>query len=454
MKRHCRALAHGASRRRRYRTHAIGKYDIGFAKKECSATFRGFDSFYGYYCACQADYWHHGASGGYPGSCPRAFDLANNSGADTIDAHYVDPHNGTYNRQLFSDEAVRLINAHDPATSFYLYLAFMNVHDGCESANQVGPPKEGKQAPLETVQQHYATTLLDTYKLSGAMYTELDTGVRDVVAALQQRGMWEHTLFVFSSDNGGPLDHCTNAPLRGGKHTFWEGGVRLTAFVSGPLVPAALRGTEFPGLAHAADWYATLFQGLAGGTLPASTGTRPPDSVDLWAAITTGGPSPRTEVVLQVENQYFSEGVSAIRVGHMKLIRAPGKNGPGDCRTVAWPEPGADVVPLGRSGGFVWPNGSNHAYAPSHPGFNGSMICDPYCLFNVTEDIGERRDLQGVPGYHGLGESLLSRLAQHGATGPRPAYIWDNRSEWQQAVGVICEQAGDWGVLQPVDAAP
>ena len=44
-----------------YKTHALGKWDVGFMKKECSPTYRGFDTFFGYYLACEADYWYHAA---------------------------------------------------------------------------------------------------------------------------------------------------------------------------------------------------------------------------------------------------------------------------------------------------------------------------------------------------------------------------------------------------------
>jgi arylsulfatase B len=60
----------------------------------------------------------------------------------------------------------------------------------------------------------------------GGMLTELDDGVNSVVSALKSVGMWEDTLLIFVSDNGGPLEHSTNAPLRGGKHTFYEASVR------------------------------------------------------------------------------------------------------------------------------------------------------------------------------------------------------------------------------------
>ena len=40
-----------------YHTHALGKWDVGYMKKECSPTYRGYDTFFGYYLACEADYW-------------------------------------------------------------------------------------------------------------------------------------------------------------------------------------------------------------------------------------------------------------------------------------------------------------------------------------------------------------------------------------------------------------
>ena len=64
---------------------------------------------------------------------------------------------------------------------------------------------------------------------------------------------------VMVSDNGGPLDHATNDPLRGGKHTYWEGGVRVAAFISGPALltaglPKQRMGSSWDGMAHSSDW--------------------------------------------------------------------------------------------------------------------------------------------------------------------------------------------------------
>ena len=84
-------------------------------------------------------------------------------------------------------------------------------------------------------------------------------------------------LIAFVADNGGPLPHSTNAPYRGGKHTLWDGGVRVVSWISGPLVPPARRGAKWGGLAHSSDWYSTFVEGVAGGQLPAHTGPRAPE---------------------------------------------------------------------------------------------------------------------------------------------------------------------------------
>ena len=63
------------------------------------------------------------------------------------------------------------------------------------------------------------TTVRDTWKVQAAMTTELDYGVANVTGALKAAGMWQNTVLLFVSDNGGPLDHSTNWPLRGGKGT-------------------------------------------------------------------------------------------------------------------------------------------------------------------------------------------------------------------------------------------
>eukprot|EP01045_Picozoa_sp_COSAG04_P009908 COSAG04_NODE_591_length_12289_cov_10.947252_7_plen_233_part_00 len=107
------------------------EWDVGFMKRECTPTYRGYDTFYGYYIACEADYWYHGGLG-CPSKSPdnrpgglvaestyvkMPTDLSNSSGTNIGGAVGV---NGTYNRVLFSNEASRLVRAHDPADPFFM----------------------------------------------------------------------------------------------------------------------------------------------------------------------------------------------------------------------------------------------------------------------------------------------------------------------------------------------
>merc|ERR1711963_1150251 len=94
---------------------------------------------------------------------------------------------------------------------------------------------------------------------------------------------------------------------RGGKFSFWEGGVRGVAAISSKIFDPKLHGTKFDGLAHITDWYVTIVEGIAGLKMPTNTGPVPPDGVNLWPAITAGSASPRTEVLhMPLSNQYVN----------------------------------------------------------------------------------------------------------------------------------------------------
>lgn len=70
------------------------------------------------------------------------------------------------------------------------------------------------------------------------------------------------------------------------------------AWVHSPLIPLDKRGTTYDGLVHITDWRVT-YAGLAG-VEPDPGATMPLDGHDVWEAITTNSPSPRTEVVHNV----------------------------------------------------------------------------------------------------------------------------------------------------------
>ena len=182
-----------------YKSHGLGKWDLGFMVRNATATVgRGFDSFFGYYLACNADYWYHTVANG-GSDCGGAYNSSVQDWSDNV-GDSLGPgdrvgRNGTYNRNLLSGRAASIIASHDTTQPLFMYLAFQNAHEGCAR-----PDKLGLQAPLATVDL-YNNTILDTYKLMGAMLTELDYGVKEVVDALHASGLYNDTLIWFVSDN-------------------------------------------------------------------------------------------------------------------------------------------------------------------------------------------------------------------------------------------------------------
>ena len=82
-----------------------------------------------------------------------------------------------------------------------------------------------------------------------------------------------------SVDNGGDEDEGSdNFPLRSGKFTYFNGGIRGAAFVTSPLLSQP--GVEYTGLLHLSDWMATLVN-LAGGDVT----DLDLDGFDVWEAI-------------------------------------------------------------------------------------------------------------------------------------------------------------------------
>jgi arylsulfatase B/arylsulfatase I/J len=133
------------------------------------------------------------------------------------------------------------------------------------------------------------------------------------VSRLEAKGMWNHTLFWLTTDNGGmtygsaalglppvAVGVSSNWPLRGGKTTLFEGGVRGVSFVSGGLVPVTARGTTVEGLMQHVDVPLTMAKlAQANWTLLCDDGMC--DALDMWPTITNRAPSPRLEAPINVD---------------------------------------------------------------------------------------------------------------------------------------------------------
>lgn len=139
---------------------------------------------------------------------------------------------------------------------------------------------------LSLYEVHWISINNSSLLIFQAMTTIGDNVTGTLVQMLKQRGMWDNTIMLVSSDNGGQPCYGSNYPLKGAKITFFEGGVRNNAFLTGGFLPANLRGMSLNGFIHIADWYATFCQLAGVDPSDSAPGIFDIDSVDLWPLIT------------------------------------------------------------------------------------------------------------------------------------------------------------------------
>jgi arylsulfatase A-like enzyme len=274
-----------------YTTAIIGKWHLGHADMKYWPKQRGFDYQYGAMIG-ELDYYTHSDAG--------VLDWFRNN---------KPVREKGYTTQLIGNDAVKYINEQNPNKPFYLYLTF-------------NAPHTPYQAPQEYVDR-YKNIEDPTRRIYAGMVTCMDDEIGRVVAALDKRGLRDNTLIIFQSDNGGTRNAmfagqmadlsktkipCDNSPFRGGKGELFEGGCRVAACANWP---GHIKAQTVDGMIHVVDMYPTL-AALAGAS---TTKCKPLDGVNVWDTIAEGKPSPRNEVVYNVEP--FR---GAVREGDWKLI--------------------------------------------------------------------------------------------------------------------------------------
>ena len=261
-----------------YHTAVCGKWHLGEFQKEYQPTQRGFDEQYGHFFGA-LDYYtklRDGQRDWYRNDQP-----CDDEG---------------YSTQLLGREAARMVRERPHDKPLFLYVPFQAVH---------GP----YQVP-DSYLEPYAQMKGNRQKYAG-MVTAMDEAIGQIVAALEETGMRDNTLIVFSSDNGGPSPGTItdNGPLRAGKGTIYEGGVRVCALANWPEHIAA--GSHVAEPIHMVDWFPTLVK-LAGGSLDQKL---PLDGLDVWPTIATGARSPHDAILL-----CQSPTRAAVRSGDWKLM--------------------------------------------------------------------------------------------------------------------------------------
>ncbi|NME72834.1 sulfatase [Flammeovirga aprica] len=260
----------------------VGKWHLGEAP-QYHPTKRGFHEFWGY------------TGGGH-----NYFPTQPNGDAYPyeIECNYKDPQPITYITDDKGDECVDFIKKHkkDP---FFLFASFNAPH-----------------APMQATEKDKAlySYIKDKKRRTyAAMIHRLDVNVGRIIDELKKQGVYDNTVIVFLSDNGGPCDHnaSINAPLNGQKGILLEGGIRVPFVIS---YPKHLKAGKYNQPITSMDLTPT-FVTLAGGKTTAKDKL---DGVDIFPYLmnkTTGNPH---------ETMMWRFTISAgIRKGNWKLIRLP-----------------------------------------------------------------------------------------------------------------------------------
>ncbi len=258
---------------RGYATAIVGKWHLGSLKPFLPIA-QGFDYWFGlpysHDMRMTAPRDNGLKSAAYYNPKPEYWDVALMRNGDIIERP-VDHRTLT---KRYTDEAVRFINEHRNGP-FFLYLAHNLPHIPLARS----PEFEGHSAA----------------GIYGDVVEELDASTGRVLDALKSAGIEGNTLVVFTSDNGPWLPFGSHAgsagPLRSGKGTTWEGGVRTPAIF---WWPGVIKPAVVTDMASAMDLFVTAAK-LAGAAVPAD---RAIDGVDLSAALIERGAHPAKHPVL------------------------------------------------------------------------------------------------------------------------------------------------------------
>jgi len=289
-----------------YRTACIGKWGLGGPGSTGEPNAQGFDHFFGYLCQRQAHnyypthLWKDGERVDLPGNVWK-----NEMGA-------------VYSPDLMDADAVDWVGA-DGDEPFFLLWTFAVPHLALQVpddslAEYVGkwddPAYDGKKGylPHEHPRAAYA-----------AMITRMDRDIGRLLDRLEELGVDDNTLVIFTSDNGATYDiggaHSeffeSNGALRGAKGSVYEGGLRVPMIARWPgRVPA---GTESTAIGAFWDFMPTLEE--AAGVEP-SPGLDGHSLMPVLAGDCGGDPSRE----LYWEFPAYSSQ-QALRVGDWKLVR-------------------------------------------------------------------------------------------------------------------------------------
>ncbi len=296
-----------------YATGAVGKWGIGEEGSTGTPTKKGFDYFFGY-----IDQTH--AHNYYP-----TFLVRNGT---RVPLPNIVPHMGKYGqgvatkKVVYSDDLFRIEAAYfierNMDHPFFFYYPSTLPHANDEAKNRgMEIPSLGRYADKDWPEPE---------KAKAAMITRLDDDVGRVLDELQELGLADNTIVIFTSDNGphaeGGVDPAffdSSGPLRGIKRDVYEGGIREPFIVRWPGHVAPGSVSDFVG--YFGDFLATAAD---------IAGVKPPAGLDSISFLPTllGHPAEQKQHAYLYWEFYEGRSSQAVRMGDWKGVRIPMLTGP------------------------------------------------------------------------------------------------------------------------------
>ena len=291
-----------------YQTAAIGKWAMADGKEFNAAAMpnqQGFDYFVGYktHKAAHHYYWHELFKNNEP------YILKENTN--------YKKHKGKYTHDLFTEEALSYIDRVDPNRPFFLYLPYTIPHyeltvpeDSKEQYKDLGWAKRkmGKRGSYYNDKEGNVTY--------AAMVSRMDRDIGRIMKLLEQKGMSENTVVIFTSDNGHEYDKNffnSNGVFKGKKRDLYEGGIRIPFIAKWPAKMKGGQTTEH--VSAFWDFLATACELAEVDSCPAT------DGISYVPTLVGDEKMQRKHEYLYWEFNERKGPIQAVRMGNWKMVK-------------------------------------------------------------------------------------------------------------------------------------
>lgn len=215
---------------------------------------------------------------------------------------------GEYLTDRLTDEACAFMEKHKDGP-FFIYLPHYCVHT----------PLQAKEALVKQYKEKVTPGQRHTNATYAAMIHSLDEGVGRVMAKLDELKLAESTFVVFTSDNGGLLRSTDNKPLRAGKGSAYEGGVRVPLIIRWPGIAPQGAVSDEPVIST--DLYPTVLE--VAGTAGDAAHNKSVDGTSLVPLLKDPKSTLKRDAIFWHYPHYHPGGAtpySAVRAGDWRLV--------------------------------------------------------------------------------------------------------------------------------------